>query len=281
MPLVAFGQLVKHRANLKDQSAIVLDQFCENSSADERQVMLYARLLEVHDTLKRNEKADEWKITSALKVHLTPLFSTCFWNVPQIHYIQNGAMRELNLANLPSEKEVGQNELVTKSICKMLTSQRNVLKTKINSSMASDSPTRNIADLAAAVLAGGKTGMKPTLQLYQRLAFLVCPPFSYHSATLLTYFWLKVDSVIASYRKEAGTEVEISQLFTDIYADDKIRYGNPEDTGRVTERIEDADHWHKILAKHAQNVQPHAAKTLKRKFAEVEPVNEEGASPTE
>ncbi|KAJ6624721.1 hypothetical protein B0H10DRAFT_1943017 [Mycena sp. CBHHK59/15] len=190
------------------------------------------------------------------------------------------AMRELNLANLPSEKEVGRNELVTKSIRKVLTSQRNVLKTKINSSMASDLPTRNIADLAAAVLAGGKTGMKPTLQLYQRLAFLRLCVRSY-STLNDEDFWLKVDSVIASYRKEAGTEVKISQLFTDIYADDKIRYRNPEDTGRVTERIEDADHWHKILAKHAQNLQPHAAKTLKQKFAEVEPVNEEGASPTE
>ncbi|KAJ6542544.1 hypothetical protein B0H10DRAFT_1970490 [Mycena sp. CBHHK59/15] len=77
MPLVAFGQLVKHRANLKDQSAIVLDQFCENSSADERQVMLYACLLEVHDTLKRNEKADEWKITSALKANIS-VYSQAF-----------------------------------------------------------------------------------------------------------------------------------------------------------------------------------------------------------
>ncbi|KAJ6625340.1 hypothetical protein B0H10DRAFT_2212014 [Mycena sp. CBHHK59/15] len=114
----------------------------------------------------------------------------------------------------------------------------------------------------------------------ERLAFLRLCVWSY-STLNDEDFWLKVDSVMASYRKEAGTEVEISQLFTDIYADDKIRYGNPEETGRITERIEDADHWHKTLAKHAQNVQPHAAKTLKRKFAKVEPVNEEGASPTE
>ncbi|KAJ6624720.1 hypothetical protein B0H10DRAFT_2212506 [Mycena sp. CBHHK59/15] len=68
MLLVAFGQLVKRRANLKDQSAIALDQFCENSSADECQVMLYAHLLEVHDALKRNEKVNEWKIMHGSRV---------------------------------------------------------------------------------------------------------------------------------------------------------------------------------------------------------------------
>lgn len=84
--LVAYGRLVKRKLNLSETVAVALDQFCQVNlwiqcelvmlnafivqagSAEERQVLLCAHVLELVELCRKNEKAETWSISPELAV---------------------------------------------------------------------------------------------------------------------------------------------------------------------------------------------------------------------
>ncbi|KAJ6600336.1 hypothetical protein DFH09DRAFT_901390 [Mycena vulgaris] len=290
--LVAYGQLVKHHHGLKDQSAVALDQFCEASSSDERQVLMFAEMIMIHALLKRQTKNESYTIPSTLDVTLKA-YAVAFLlghktvairGLNVSGHIMN-AMRELHILELPNAKDVAHTDIVLKAIGGKLTYFRNVIKTKVR--LEPRSRTRqqrcNIAELTHAIISNLKCGIQPTLQLYMRIAFLRFCVVSY-GALSDEAFWPKVDEVMDTWRRAIGTEVEISQVLTDVYEDDKRKYGKPQDTNHTSVDISLLPPWQKTLANHAAKVQRDTSKETtgkKRGYVEMttgtpDPEDEDG-----
>ena len=50
-----------------------------------------------------------------------------------------------------------------------------------------------------------------------------------------------------------------------MYNEDKVRFGDPADSGRTTSEIRELENWQVMLQTHAKNVEPSKVKNLKRK----------------
>ncbi|KAJ7694477.1 hypothetical protein B0H14DRAFT_3530662 [Mycena olivaceomarginata] len=212
--LVAFGRLVKRQTR----------------SADERQALVYAGVLQVLDLAKKNDKDTK-------------------------------AMRECNVKNLPEEDDIIAVGLVLALIRSKGTHYRNTFKTKVKASMACNSSMRNIATLSHKLLKD--TGVKPTVQFYQCVAFI-------------EDFWPKgVDNSIATFRHQHKTQEELDVCFNTIYEDDKVEYGKPEDTDLTTVDFSTTPDWQVTLGERTKNIQPQPV-SKKRKIGEVEDDDDEG-----
>ncbi|KAJ7202408.1 hypothetical protein GGX14DRAFT_399571 [Mycena pura] len=222
--LVTYGNLVKRRFGLKDQVGGELDQFCQTSSPEERQVLLYAQLLQLNARLKDNEKVD---------THYT---------IPAVLELRTSSMPCGRRASrgLPNEKDAGHNNIVLRAVRDKLTYFRNVLKSKIKQSLKNASSTRNIASLANAIISK-LDGIEVTLQLYMRIAYLRFCMVNYGTLSD-DAFWIKADQTLYAWQRAAGTQTELSQILSHVYHEDTVKYGKPEDTECTTLPSRGANH---------------------------------------
>ncbi|KAJ7246687.1 hypothetical protein C8J57DRAFT_1523393 [Mycena rebaudengoi] len=255
-PLVAFGHLVKRQTELTEQSTVAFDQFCALRTSDERQVMLFAHVLQMLEMARSNSRSSLLrKIHTYTQAFILSPTTTAYRGLNTAEHIVS-AMRECGIKDLPPDEDTAANELVLTETCNKATYFRNILKTKLKASTAKKSDTRNIAELAA--------------KLYQRLAFLRFCVVEY-PALSEDEFWPKVDGIIDSYRKKCN-QAELNMLFTSFYDKDKAIYGDPATTEHQTVDIQTLVSWQKTVLKHSEAVQP-ALK--KRKISEVEDSDDE------
>ncbi|KAJ6570350.1 hypothetical protein B0H10DRAFT_1840288, partial [Mycena sp. CBHHK59/15] len=267
--LVSFGRLLKRQFKLSNQSSVAFDQFCQTGSSDERQAILFAYILELIDLGRKNDKAEAWTISPGLSVsviisHLPFFFvfsptTTAYRGLKSAEHLVK-AMRECKVADLPNEEETTQNEIVVVKVRGKMTYHRNVLKTKVCTAM----PNPQYCALANKVLSG--TTIKPTVQFYQRLAFLRWCVREYPNLPEDDY-WPKVDEIINTYRTDCQSKIELDSVFNAIYEDDKRKYGDPSETDFTTEDIQADQKWQVTVRKHSENVRP---VLKKRKISEVE-----------
>ncbi|KAJ6567791.1 hypothetical protein B0H10DRAFT_1928643 [Mycena sp. CBHHK59/15] len=266
--LVSFGRLLKRQFKLSNQSSVAFDQFCQTGSSDERQAILFAYILELIDLGRKNDKAEAWTISPGLSQKINMyvqafVFSpttTAYWGLKSVEHLVK-AMRECKVADLPNEEETTQNEIVVVKVRGKMTYHRNV---QVKNSTEKNSETRNIAALANKVLSG--TTIKPTVQFYQRLAFLRWCVREYPNLPEDDY-WPKVDEIINTYRTDCQSKIELDLVFNAIYEDDKRKYGDPSETDFTTEDIQADPKWQVTVCKHSENVRP---VLKKRKISEVE-----------
>ncbi|KAJ7745182.1 hypothetical protein DFH07DRAFT_963395 [Mycena maculata] len=108
---------------------------------------------------------------------------------------------------------------------------------------------RNIAALSHRLIKG--TPIKPTVQLYQRVALIRWCLKQYPELDDED-FWPKVDKTIAMFRKDQRQE-QIDICFNTIYENNNAAYRDPATTNHKT--VDDAiPEWQKTLRKHANKV---------------------------
>ncbi|KZP29459.1 hypothetical protein FIBSPDRAFT_815986 [Athelia psychrophila] len=239
------------------KSASDFESFMKASDVAEHMMILMATVLEVRDGLEAQKAVDEWRVPNQLKANIK-VYSHAFVLSPLINSYRGKAseslleaMRELEIAEIPPTKETGQVKILITSISSTLTGQRNVLKTKISDSLKPESPTRNIAALANAVI--GKSRIKPTLQLYIRLAFIRFHVVNYPSIEDEN-FWIRVDQTMEDWRSASLTAVEITQAYNNMYSADKELYGDPATSSfRVTD-ISLLEGWQLVMNTYSSSV---------------------------
>ncbi|KAF8070146.1 hypothetical protein FPV67DRAFT_1623661 [Lyophyllum atratum] len=274
--LVNFGRMAKRQKRFSAESESDLDLFCSNPSAEERSAMLYAAVLETRDIVKQSQKIEQWQVSEGLKKSIRSYTQAHLLSPTTTSYRGNGpehilkAMRELNVRDLPPEKEVTHVKAILAVIKTTLTSFRNVVKDKIKASLEPDSPTRNIADLTHAIV--NNTPVKATAQHYIRIAFLRWHVLKYESLSD-NEWWPRVDKTLDGWRSKLKDATEIAGAFNNMYQQDIQAYGDPANTSHTVIEPRDVVPWIKTVNTHAGNVQGKTVtKTVprKRKAMEVE-----------
>ncbi|KAJ7302617.1 hypothetical protein DFH08DRAFT_977745 [Mycena albidolilacea] len=278
--LAAFGRLVKRQVNLSDASSVAFDQFCQTRSADERQALVYAGVLQMLDLAKKNDKDTVWtippdlhrRIVGYVRAFVFSPTTVCYRGINVGEHILK-AMRECNVKNLPEEDDIIAVGLVLALIRSKGTHYRNTFKTKVKASMARNSSMRNIATLSHKLLKD--TGVKPTVQFYQRVAFIRWCLSNYPNLSEEDFWPKGVDNSIATFRHQHKTQEELDACFNTIYEDDKVEYGKPEDTDLTTVDFSTTPDWQVTLGERTKNIQPQPV-SKKRKIGEVEDDDDEG-----
>ncbi|KAJ7176871.1 hypothetical protein C8R46DRAFT_45701 [Mycena filopes] len=260
-PLVAFGSMVKSRFKFSDKSAVAFDQFMQLQGPEERNVVLFAQILELVDLVRKNEKADVWTIPSALMKKIN-VYTQALILSPELNAYRGlnmaehilKAMRECNLPDVPPEAETADVDLVLSRIREKGTHWRNVLKSLVKTSLEPKSDLENIAALAHKLVQGGT--IKATLQLYVRLAFIRFIMVEYPWLTEET-FWLKVDETIAENAKSCTESGELDQLYNLYYQQDIEAHGDPSNTPHQTADFNSTSTtWQTVVRRHSANIQP-------------------------
>ncbi|KAF7362701.1 hypothetical protein MVEN_00619400 [Mycena venus] len=245
--LVSFGNLIKRKVKLSENSTIAFDQFCQNPSPDERTAIMFAHILELVDISRKNEKAELWTIAPDLKAHLT-----AYRGLNLDGHVMN-SMRDSSVKDLPPDEETAQCEDVLSKVRNKATQFRNILKTAITVALDRTHETANVAALANKLLQGTK--IKATLQFYIRLAFIRFVMRSYPWLTEET-FWLKVDLCLEANSKKCTSKAELDQLYNAIYQQDVQMYGDPADTPyKTVEFNATRTTWQATVRKHSKLVQ--------------------------
>ncbi|KIM72049.1 hypothetical protein PILCRDRAFT_16488 [Piloderma croceum F 1598] len=142
------------------------------------------------------------------------VYANAFLLSPMISYYRGklpealiDALCELSIASLPPNKEAAQCKQVAAQIGKHLTTARNALKTQIKASVKDET---NLAVLASAII--GKSDIKPTVQLYMRLAFLRWHMLNFPNLPAEDW-WFKVDDTLVKWRTKWTSEVQITNDF--------------------------------------------------------------------
>ncbi|KII84494.1 hypothetical protein PLICRDRAFT_179322 [Plicaturopsis crispa FD-325 SS-3] len=160
------------------------------------------------------------------------------------------ALREINLAELPPDSEPGRTKLVLEIVTNQLTSFRNIIKSKVTESISPGCKFRNLAALAHAVV--GPTMVKPTLQLYIRLAFIRWHVVNYPK--IEEEFWPKVDETLQKWRTDFTTRTELDSAFNQLYNADKVEYGDPALSEFSVIEARNVPDWQVTLSTHAKRV---------------------------
>ncbi|KAJ6480442.1 hypothetical protein C8R45DRAFT_1101016 [Mycena sanguinolenta] len=259
--LAAFGNLVKHQVHLSEKSGVAFDQFLRLRSSDERNVVLFAHILELLDMTRKMEKAEQYEISQSLSTRIRN-YTRAFVYSPQLSAYRGIeaaehvllAMRESNGSDLPPESDTASVKMVLSHIGEKATYYRNVVKTVVTSSLQPNSPLENIAALTNKLING--TQIKATTQLYVRLAFIRTIMYQYPWLNEET-FWLKVDDVILHNSKNCKTKEELDGLYNLYYRDDIKLHKDPAETPHTTvEFNESASTWQAVVRKHSKNVAP-------------------------
>ncbi|KAJ6550742.1 hypothetical protein B0H10DRAFT_2242564 [Mycena sp. CBHHK59/15] len=250
--LVSYGRLVKRKMNFSETTS--------TRSPDERQALLFAHVLQLLESSKKNEKAELWTISPDLSKKISNYVQAFVFSPTTTSYrgLNIGehimkAMRECNVKSLPDEDDITAVDLVLTKIREKGTNYRNVYKTKVKESMGDKSEMRNVAILAHKLLKNSK--IKPTLQFYQRLALIRWCIKNYPGIDD-EEFWPKVDETIAKFRKQCETQLELDQCFNAIYEDDIKEYGDPAKTEYTTSDDSSIPSWQQTLRQHTQNIRP-------------------------
>ncbi|KAJ7677821.1 hypothetical protein DFH06DRAFT_1465695 [Mycena polygramma] len=259
--LAAFGSLVKGQVKLSDKSVVAFDQYCQNRSAEERGVILFAHVLELLDIAKKNEKAELWTISSDLSKKINSYTQAFVYSPELVAYrglniaghLMN-AMRESRVKNLPPDGETAQCDLVLSKTRDKGTHFRNILKTAVVTSAAPGSETANVAALANKLLQQSK--IKPTLQFYVRLAFIRWVWRSYPWVPD-DFFWMMVDQCIEKNSRNCSTKEELDALYNSVYQTDIELYGDPATTPHQTSEFDPSSStWQAVVRKHSKLVRP-------------------------
>ncbi|KAJ7906756.1 hypothetical protein B0H13DRAFT_1880351 [Mycena leptocephala] len=176
--LITFGNLVKHKVKLSDKSTVAFDQFVRLRSLEERNIMLFAQILELVDITRQNEKADQWVISSDLGLKVKT-YTQAFFLSPDISAYRGlkqaehilTSMRECNISELPPDAEATNVKSVLSRIGEKGTHYRNIIKTAVMASLEPGSALENIAELTHKLIQG--TTIQATFQLYIRVAFII------------------------------------------------------------------------------------------------------------
>ncbi|KAJ7193154.1 hypothetical protein GGX14DRAFT_577511 [Mycena pura] len=261
-PLDAFAKLVKHRLGLKDQEAMKMDAFVKTTSLDEKLTLLYGELLDMKSTLSKSQQPENFVMSSELKTviksyafnYLLHHSTMALRGTNDAEHILL-AMCDYHTSILPSKDSIGRNEIVLGEIRAQLTSFRNVIKTKVKTSMektsnGSASSHRNIADLARAVTANVTGGFVVTIYTYLRLALIRWVTKEYPGLKS-EEFWPRVNESLLTMRT-SRTEAE----FIRFYNLDQTEYGQAQDsiTKMTLADISTLPQWVQDLGKHAAKV---------------------------
>ncbi|KAJ7940035.1 hypothetical protein B0H13DRAFT_2300100 [Mycena leptocephala] len=149
-----------------------------------------------------------------------------------------GAMRTLNIADLPPSRETGRCEVVSECIGGALTTKRYQVK------KVSDQKI-DIATLTRSCI--GTSSAKPTVALYHRIAFL--PLISGKAANSEGVkqdsrddgFWVWVDKALETYH-QAFDKAQILVIFEAAYEADTAIHGPPDHRIPIT-LIQDLESW--------------------------------------
>ncbi|KAF8226130.1 hypothetical protein L208DRAFT_1380339 [Tricholoma matsutake] len=217
-PREHFGCLVKSHMNLSNQAEGALNGFCANSSAEECEILMYAKLLQLEDMGHDAKKVEASQgLSDELKKNIH-MFTHAFVLSPNITaYCGNCA--------------------------------DNVL---IDESMAVDSLTRNIAELAQAILK--KTTVPPTLQLYIHLAVVRWHFLKYPDLVCDDDFWQQVDETLEVWRTACKDKATLTAAFNGIYSEDKNKFGNPASTKHQPTDLKNVPDWIVAVNNHASKV---------------------------
>ncbi|KAJ7902850.1 hypothetical protein B0H14DRAFT_3708320 [Mycena olivaceomarginata] len=275
-PSVSYASLVKNKMALSDAASVALDQFCQ-ARAEDREVLLFAHVVQLLELFKKNEKMELWVISQDLDRKIVTYVKAFVFSPTTVSYrgLNVGehilkAMRECKVKSLPDDDDTTANDLVLARIREKCTHYRNVYKSRVKESTAKDSPLRNIAALSHRL--AKNSGIKATVQLYQRVA-LVRWCFVQYPDLEDDEFWPKaVDHTIDQFRKRSSNQEELNLCFNAIYEDDKKLYGDPAGTEFKSADIDQGPAWQVTLGKHARNIQvtpqaPSGPPTKKRKVA--------------
>ncbi|KAJ7358513.1 hypothetical protein DFH08DRAFT_1043608 [Mycena albidolilacea] len=261
------GSVSEYHAN---EPVAVFSPSCQ-AHAEDREVLLFAHVVQLLELFKKNEKMELWvisqdldrKIVTYVKAFVSPPTTVSYRGLNVGEHILK-AMCECKVKSLPNDDDTAANNLVLARIREKCTHYQNVYKSRFKESTAKDSPLCNIAALSYRL--AENSGIKATVQLYQRVA-LVYPDLEDDE------FWPKaVDHTINQFRKRSSNQEELDLCFNAIYEDDKKLYGDPASTEFKAADINQGPAWQVTLGKHAQNIQfapqaPSGPPTKKHKVA--------------
>ncbi|KAJ7835358.1 hypothetical protein B0H14DRAFT_2590347 [Mycena olivaceomarginata] len=249
-PSVSYASLVKNKMALSDAASVALDQFCQ-ARAEDREVLLFAHVVQLLELFKKNEKMELWVISQDLDRKIVTYVKAFVFSPTTVSYrgLNVGehilshfqkAMRECKVKSLPDDDDTTANDLVLTRI-----REKCFRRTR---------------------------AIKATVQVYQRVA-LVRWCFIQFPDLEDDEFWPKaVDHTIDQFRKQSSNQGELDLCFTAIYEDDKKQYSDPATTEFKAADIDQGPAWQVTLGKHARNIQvtpqaPSGPPTKKRKVA--------------
>ncbi|EIW79567.1 hypothetical protein CONPUDRAFT_154965 [Coniophora puteana RWD-64-598 SS2] len=163
-----------------------------------------------------------------------------------------GAMRELNVPDLPLPHEISKLRVVETCIRNTLNAVRCSLKGQVEKSLEPGATTQNVAELTMAAL--GTSRIKATLQHYMRFAFLRWVSTSYPDAS--EQYWIKVDEKLLFARSKYQSATDLSAFFTAIYNNDVQKHGNPTSTHHTVVAPNKISEFQSVLNRHAGLVVP-------------------------
>ncbi|KAJ7051467.1 hypothetical protein C8F01DRAFT_1339488 [Mycena amicta] len=287
VPLFTFCQLAKRQFGLEGQAAVSMENFCQPISTDERLGLVFGAVLQLI-AMKQDDTAHEAEsyalpenLKSLIKVYtsaylMCPQASACR-GIDASAHIANAMRESYTGIGVPSADDAARMPVVLQYISKKLTSYRNVIKNKIDES---DKDGWDVGRLAHTLVGKGVNASKATLQVYIRAAFWRWVYINYPDLDG-NKFWIKVDSVLASFR--AKSAVECAGALNHLYDMDKQKYGDPA-TNTVFSAADPATRpgWQVTLARHAALVvvQLETTKNPRKRARTMEPAEQDdfGAS---
>ncbi|KDR74878.1 hypothetical protein GALMADRAFT_249787 [Galerina marginata CBS 339.88] len=273
-----FAKRLIRKAGLNEKLAQEFEEFLMMSEAEQR-LAQFAISLQIRASLddRKKSQAQTYQVPEELKstiktyaraALLSPTITSYRGNVEK-HIL--AAMQDLNVHSLPETNEVAQVRKVVQEIQTALTNFRSVIKSKLKASLPVGSLTRNIGDLAHAII--GNNPIQVTLQHYIRFAFLRWAVEDTPTNVSDDDFWVTVDATINDIRTSCKTEAAIARCLTHKYEEDKLKYGDPAETAHVVSEPKDVQAWQTTVARHAGNVQGNLLQMKKkRKVAAVDEV---------
>ncbi|KAJ7347139.1 hypothetical protein DFH08DRAFT_961511 [Mycena albidolilacea] len=265
-----------------DPSLLTMDPNMDPTrSADECQALVYAGVLQVLDLAKKNDNDTVWTIPPNLHQWIVKyvcafVFSpttVCYCGINVGEHILK-AMRECNVKNLLEEDDIIAVGLVLALICSKGTHYQNTFKTKVKASMAHNSSMCDIATLSHKLLKD--TGVKPTVQFYQCVAFIRWCLSNYPNLSEEDFWPKGVDNSIAMFRHQHKTQEELdAYVFSSVLLHFMLMIIQPEDTDLTTVDFSTTPDWQVTLGEHTKNIQPQPV-FKKHKIGEVEDDDDEG-----
>ncbi|KAJ7062537.1 hypothetical protein C8F01DRAFT_1251358 [Mycena amicta] len=238
VPLFTFCQLAKRQFGLKGGAAVSMENFCQPISTEERLGLVFGAVLQLISMREADtaHEAESYVLPENLK-DLTKLYAPAYLLCPQATacrgidtavHIAN-AMRDSYTEMVPAAGDAARIPVLLQYIRKKLTSYRNVIKGKIEESHKKQ---WDIAQLTHTLV--GKN----------RWVYVNYPELDGNK------FWLKVDTVLASFRSKSASEY--TGALNGLYDMDKTKYGDPANNAAFSAADPSTrPGWQVTLARHA------------------------------
>ncbi|KAH6905395.1 hypothetical protein BKA70DRAFT_1292980 [Coprinopsis sp. MPI-PUGE-AT-0042] len=222
-------------------------------------------------SLREDASVNTWRITPDLEINIVQ-YTRAFLLSSQVSFYRGqgmdtatvGLMRDLKVNGLPPSQQPSQIQVITSAVNSEFTYFRSTMKSKIIASLEPNSQTGNIANLTANLLS--TTTIRPTLQLYLRVAFLRWAYLDAEKhetesgAPATEIYWEWVDKALLENLAEFPSKREMTEALNGIYKSDIKRWGSPALTHHQTVEPKDVEAW-------LSSVDAAAAKTLPGKVS--------------